>query len=68
MADALSRKTFETNHTTELNAFSMVQTSWLEQIRGNWENDEDVQVLIIKLIIGSTDVEGYTYTNDTLRY
>lgn len=61
VADAPSRKKFKAYHTTELNAISVVQRSWLEEIRGGWENDEVVQVLTTKLITGS-------YANDTLRY
>ena len=52
----------------ELNALSIVQSSWLEEIRKSWENDEVVQVIIAKLIAGTEIMEGYTYANDTLRY
>lgn len=45
-----------------------LQTSWTVEIQQSWENDELVQHLLVKLMVRSSDLVGYTYQNGMLRY
>ena len=50
MADALSRQEMANS---ELLALSGVQFTWLEEVQNSWSNDELVQQLMAKLVMGS---------------
>ncbi|KAM7497180.1 hypothetical protein LguiA_021594 [Lonicera macranthoides] len=68
VADALSRREFKEDEDAQCNALTTIQPAWLSEVSNSWTGDELVQTILAKLLSGSNDLSGYTFTNDTLRY
>ena len=65
VADALSR---QAEQGSSMYAMSALQTCWVNEIQQSWEGDQLVQQVMVKVLVGSTDVHDYSYINGMLRY
>lgn len=64
MADSLSRR----DEPSQLNAISIVQSTWVKEIQESLNGDELVQQLIAKVVVGAMDSTDYIYANGTMRF
>src|SRR6202034_2480789 len=66
VVDALSRKDEDVE--ALLCAISIIQPDWINEVREEWKNDEEVWALIQKLQQDSTMSDTFSWQNDSLWY
>lgn len=62
-ADALSR----VGHLLSLDALSLCQPQWLQEVANSYETDADAQELLAKLALCDTDEQGRTLQQGVIR-
>ena len=63
-ADALSR----VGHLLTVNALSLCQPAWTQEVTNSYETDIEAQTLLAQLAITSPDERGYTLNQGLIRY